>query len=107
EPDTVAAIREELLTDLAGSRWDGVYLSLHGAMVAADDPAPELDLLREVRRVIGRTPLVVTFDLHANLAPEVAELVDFAAGYKTYPHVDMFETAEQALHMVARLAEGR
>jgi microcystin degradation protein MlrC len=105
-PEASAAIREEILHDLDGQQWDAVYLSLHGAMVSRDDPAPELTLLEDVRRTIGRTTLVVTFDLHANLPPRVTDVVDFAAGYKTYPHVDMRETAEQALAVAARLAEG-
>ncbi|MBX6322942.1 MAG: M81 family metallopeptidase, partial [Rhodospirillaceae bacterium] len=104
--DAFAAIRAELTRDLAAARWDAVYLSLHGAMAAQDDAAPELTLLREVRRIVGRTPLVATFDLHANLSPEVVELVDFAAGYKTYPHVDMHEVATEALEMARGLAEG-
>jgi microcystin degradation protein MlrC len=102
---TVATIQAELLRDLAAGSWDAVYLSLHGAMVAEDDPAPEPALLRAVRAAVGRTPLVATFDLHANLAPAIVDLVDFAAGYKTYPHVDMREVADQALDVACRLAD--
>ncbi len=104
--DAFAAIRAELLRDLGGRSWDAVYLSLHGAMATEDDPVPELTLLRQVRAAIGRTPLVASFDLHANLPPEVLELVDFAAGYKTYPHVDMREVAAQALAVACRIADG-
>ncbi len=87
--------------------YDAVYLSLHGAMVAEGNPTPELDLLRELRASIGGTPVAVSFDLHANLAPEIAGLVDIALGYKTYPHVDMLETAAKALGLLAAAVAGR
>ncbi len=92
---------------VGGKDYDAVYLSLHGAMVTESDPVPELTLLRGVRRSIGATPMAVTFDLHANLAPEIARLADIALAYKTYPHVDMRETATKALDLLAATVEGR
>jgi microcystin degradation protein MlrC len=100
-----SAIRNEMLHDLGAGTWDAVYLSLHGAMVAETDATPELELLRAIRDRIGNTPLVATFDLHANLAPEVADIVDFAVGYKTYPHLDMREVAARALEVASQLAD--
>ena len=88
-------------------RYDAVYLSLHGALVTESDPAPEAGLLRALRQAIGLTPLAVSFDLHANLAPEIAQLADIALAYKTYPHVDMRETAAKALELLAATVEGR
>lgn len=96
---TVLAARDE--------GYDAIYLSLHGAMVTEGNPTPELDLLRELRESLGGRPLAVTFDLHANLAPEVAGLVDIAVAYKTYPHVDMRETAAKALDLLAATVAGR
>ncbi|HXV24426.1 MAG TPA: M81 family metallopeptidase [Alphaproteobacteria bacterium] len=87
--------------------YDAVYLSLHGAMVTESDPAPELKLLSMVRERIGGTPMAVTFDLHANLAPEIADLVDIALAYKTYPHIDMRDTAAKALCLLAATVAGR
>ena len=53
------------------------------------------------------TPMAVSFDLHANLAPELSQLVDIAIAYKTYPHVDMRETAAKALELLAAMVAGR
>ena len=39
------AIRDEILGGLSGQSWDGVYLSLHGALLAPGIACPELDLL--------------------------------------------------------------
>ena len=42
-------------------------------------------------------PLAASFDLHGNLPPAIVAHLDFATGYRTYPHVDMRETAARAV----------
>jgi microcystin degradation protein MlrC len=91
----------------AGAPWDGVYLSLHGAAVAEDEPAADLAIIRRVRALVGATPLVASFDFHANMAPEIASLLDGASVYRTYPHVDMAETARRALALLERRMGGQ
>jgi microcystin degradation protein MlrC len=105
--DAFAAIRDAILDGLGRDQWDAVYLSLHGATVTEDDPTPELHLLEAVRHVIGRTPLGVSFDLHANLGQAMIDRIDIAVGYKTYPHVDMAEVGARTLALVTGIAEGR
>ncbi len=88
---------------LKAQRWDGVYLSLHGSAVTPDEAQPETTLLRRVRERVGATiPVAVSFDLHANLNPEMSKLADIVCGYKTYPHVDMYETGAKALNLLGR-----
>src|SRR5262249_22476562 len=48
-----------------------------------------------------------SFDLHANLNPAMAGLLDFATGYRTHPHVDMRETAARALAHLVRIADAK
>ncbi|MBE9552185.1 MAG: M81 family metallopeptidase [Proteobacteria bacterium] len=97
----------EATVDLAGGGWDGVYISLHGAMLGEARKTPDLDMLRAVRGAIGPTcKLAASFDLHANMAWEIGSIVDIAVGYKTYPHVDTYETAEKALGLLARAVAG-
>ena len=56
-------------------RWrpgplDGIYLELHGAMVAVGFDDAEGELLRRVRAVVGpELPLTVSLDPHANMTP--------------------------------------
>lgn len=100
-----AAIRGDILDGLQRQQWDAVYLSLHGAMITCGNPTPELELLQEVRALIGKTPLAVTFDLHANLGAAMIELVDIAVGYKTYPHIDMDQAAARALELLEGVAK--
>lgn len=101
--------RDEVLSGLAGGGpWDAVYLSLHGAAITDVRQAPELDLLGDVRRLLPGVPVGASFDLHANLAPSIGPLLDMASGYKTYPHVDMAETAQRVLDgLLAIVEQGR
>jgi microcystin degradation protein MlrC len=107
--DAFAAIRGEILAGIESGLkthgWDAVYLSLHGATVVVDNPTPELDLLRDIRKLIGDKPLGVSFDLHANLSAEMLALIDIAAGYKTYPHIDMDATAALVLGALAGMLD--
>jgi microcystin degradation protein MlrC len=105
--DAFAEIRDTILDGLGRDQWDAVYLSLHGATITESDPTPELDLLKQVRHVIGRTPLAVTFDLHANLGQAMIDCVDIAVGYKTYPHIDMAEVGARAIALAVDTVEGR
>ncbi len=91
---------------LSGQEWDGVYVSLHGSSVTADTENPELALLQSIRHKVGTIPIAVTFDLHANIDPDIGHLADIIVGYKTYPHVDMLETGEKALALLGRRMKG-
>jgi microcystin degradation protein MlrC len=88
----------------AAGAIDGVYLDLHGAMVAEHLDDGEGEILARVREVIGRDlPLVVSLDLHANVTPEMVEYADALIAYRTYPHVDMADTGRAAADHLALL----
>jgi microcystin degradation protein MlrC len=91
---------------IAGGGWDAVYLSLHGAAITATRQTPDLDLVRLVRGALPDVPLGASFDLHGNMAPELAPLVDVASVYRTHPHVDMAATAARVLDGLVRCADG-
>src|ERR1017187_5339201 len=88
----------------AAGAIDGVYLDLHGAMVAEHLDDGEGEILRRVRQVIGNElPLVVSLDLHANVTPEMVEHADALIAYRTYPHVDMADTGRASADHLALL----
>jgi len=94
---------------VAAGPLNGVYLDLHGAMVAEHLDDGEGELLARLRKAIGRrTPIVVSLDLHANVTPAMIEHADALIAYRTYPHVDMADTGRAcARHMALLLrAEG-
>ncbi len=99
-----------LLEDLqAALPLDGVYLDLHGAMVAEHVEDGEGELLARVREVLGPDlPLSISLDLHANLTPAMVRHASAIDIYRTYPHVDMADTGARAAgHLLALLESGR
>ncbi|HYV88193.1 MAG TPA: M81 family metallopeptidase [Candidatus Polarisedimenticolia bacterium] len=102
-----AAIRDEILRGVREGGCDALYLSLHGALVTRRLATPELELVRELRGLIGRRPLAISLDLHANLGRPLFELADIIVGYKTYPHIDMAATGAKTLRLLTACAEGR
>ncbi len=99
---------EEVAAGLAARRFDGVYLSLHGACLTETDHEADLTILRLVRGIIGPgTPMVASFDFHANLSPQCAGLLDGASAYRSYPHTDMADTAWRALRLLEGAMAGR
>ncbi|TKA94253.1 M81 family metallopeptidase, partial [Cereibacter changlensis] len=102
------AISDEIVEGLrqAGA-LDGVFLDLHGAMVAEGAPDGEGALLARVREVVGPgVPIVAALDLHGNISPLMVEMADRLVGFRTYPHVDMAETGERAAAELGRLLDG-
>lgn len=86
---------------------DGVLLDLHGAMVTQDEEDGEGELLARIRKIAPDIPIAVTLDLHTNLTRRMVENCTALIGYKTYPHVDMYEVAEQIGRIVLDSMEGK
>jgi microcystin degradation protein MlrC len=83
---------------------DGIYLDLHGAMVAEHHDDGEGELLRRIRALVGgRMPIVASLDYHTNLTPAMVEHASAMVGYRTYPHVDMAATGSRAAALLDRL----
>ena len=83
---------------------EGVYLDLHGAMVSEEFEDGEGELLRRVRAVVGEEiPIVISLDYHANVTPEMVCEADAILPYRTYPHIDQYETGQRAAVAMKRL----
>jgi microcystin degradation protein MlrC len=98
-------LRQGLEAGLAEGGWDAVYLSLHGAAITPQRETPELDIARMVRALLPHTPLGASFDLHGNMPPAWAEVLDIATVYRTHPHVDMAEAAQRVLDGLLRCVD--
>lgn len=82
---------------------NGIVLNLHGAMVVEGITDPEGALLKRLKELTHfKIPIMATLDFHANIGPNMVQYSDALIGYKTYPHVDMFncalEIAELMVH---------
>lgn len=86
---------------------DAVMLDLHGAMVAENSDDGEGDLLERLRAVLPDAPIAVALDLHGNITQKLIDHVDVAVSFKTYPHVDMYETGEHAGRLLLDHMHGR
>jgi microcystin degradation protein MlrC len=91
---------------VAKGGFDGILLDLHGAMVTESHEDGEGELLRRIRALDPKTPIAVAYDMHANLYPAMIENATVVAGYRTYPHVDTYETAKRAGELLVKAIRG-
>ena len=105
EEDAYERVAAGMLEDLAAARpLDGIYLDLHGAMVAAHLEDGEGELLRRIRALVGDTlPIVISLDFHTNMTHAMVRHASAMVGYKTYPHVDMAATGGRAAALLDKL----
>jgi microcystin degradation protein MlrC len=86
--------------------FDGVYLSLHGAMGVRGVPRPEADIARRVREVVGKAFIVGTFDPHGNEDEQFLAEADMAFTVKYFPHYDSHLQGQRAARMLVRAIRG-
>ena len=108
--ETYRRLKSEILAGISASLGsiDGICVSLHGAMVAEDQPDAEGDLLSSIRRLVGNEmPIVAVLDLHANISPKMISSINYVTITQTYPHVDHFERGREAGRHLFEIARGR
>jgi len=105
EADLQAMVRE-VVDGVRSAAPDALYLSLHGALIGTRTLRADFELIRAARTALGKRPLALSFDLHANLDPAIGGLADIVVGYKTHPHVDMYETGWKTLALLERTLGG-
>ncbi len=98
---------ETILAPLKAQTFDAALLDLHGAMVAEHEPDGEGGLLSRIREVQPDLPIAVTLDLHCNLTQRMVDNCTMMIGFKTYPHVDMYDVGDQIAELLFRTLEGR
>ena len=104
-----AKLRTRLLDGLRPlvGHVDGVYLSLHGAMVCEDEDDVEGDIMQSVAELMG-VPVAASFDLHTHFTDKMGRATPLISGYHTCPHVDIFEVGERSMELlIHRLRGGR
>ena len=86
--------------------FDGILLDLHGAMVTQSLDDGEGQFLKRLRAIDPKTPIAVALDMHANLYDEIVANATVVAGYRTYPHIDTYQTAKLAGEILLRAIRG-
>lgn len=94
------------IEDAVRAGCDAAFLDLHGAMVIDDCDDPEGEIVRRLRRIAPGLPIAVTLDYHTNLSGDLVENATVVTGYKTYPHVDMYDAGMLAGSILVRALDG-
>jgi microcystin degradation protein MlrC len=92
------SITDEIISGiLAAGPLDGIFLDLHGAMVAEHEDDGEGRLLMRLRAAVGAdVPIACALDLHGNVTRDMVDAADVLVAFRTYPHVDMAKTGTRA-----------
>jgi len=90
----------------ANGGFDGIMLDLHGAMVTESSEDGEGEFLKRLRAIDPKTPVAVSLDMHANLHDAMIANATVVTGYRTYPHIDTYETAKLAGEILLRAMRG-
>jgi len=96
----------DLICDAVSDGCDAVFLDLHGAMVAETTEDGEGSLLKRIRSMAPDVPIAISLDLHANMTADIVENATVLVGYKTYPHIDMYEAGQQSGQLLIRALDG-
>jgi microcystin degradation protein MlrC len=100
------AVMCDAICEAIGRGCDVCFLDLHGAMVTETTDDGEGELLARIRQLAPELPIGVSLDLHANLTDEIVNNCTALVGYKTYPHIDMYEAGEHAGRILVSTLEG-
>jgi microcystin degradation protein MlrC len=101
-----AHITDTILQAAARGGFDGIMLDLHGAMVTESLDDGEGQFLKRLRAIDPQIPIAVALDMHANLYDEIIANATVVTGYRTYPHIDTYETAKLAGEILLRTIRG-
>lgn len=94
------------IEDAVRAGCDAVLLDLHGAMVIDDCDDAEGEIVQRLRRIAPEVPIAVTLDYHTNLSHVLVDNATVVTGYKTYPHVDMYEAGMLAAGILVGKLDG-
>jgi len=96
----------DAICEAVSAGCDACFLDLHGAMVSETTTDGEGSLLRRIREIAPGLPIGISLDLHANMTDAIVDNCNVAVGYKTYPHLDMYEAGEHSGRLMVRMLAG-
>jgi len=103
--DEVIDVCGDAILEAIAPGCDALFLDLHGAMVTEGYDDGEGALLGRVRAAAPDLPIAVALDYHTNLTAAMVDNATVIAGYRTYPHIDMYETGMRAGRTLIRALE--
>ena len=105
EKQTLEDLSDELIERLRSHQpIDAAVMAMHGAAAAEGIADADAYVLARVRDTVGpQTPVIATYDFHANLSDAMVESADVLIGYDTFPHVDMAARGREAGEIACQL----
>lgn len=85
---------------------DGVLAALHGAAVSIDEHDADGHWLELIRRHTRGVPLVCVIDAHANVSERMAASCEAMVGFRTNPHLDMYDRGLEAAGLMSMILGG-
>ena len=104
--DSVIDHAAERIIEAVSAGCDALFLDLHGGMVTKGFDDPEGELLERIRGAAPELPIAVSFDFHTNLSRKTVDNATVITAYRTYPHVDMYESGRRAGDTLVRALAG-
>ena len=104
--DSIIDHAAERIIESVSAGCDALFLDLHGGMVTKGFDDPEGELLERIRGVAPELPIAVSFDFHTNLSRKTVDNATVITAYRTYPHVDMYESGRRAGDTLVRALAG-
>ena len=104
--DSVIDCAAERIIESVSAGCDALFLDLHGGMVTKGFDDPEGELLERIRGATPELPIAVSFDFHTNLSQKTIDNATVITAYRTYPHVDMYESGRRAGDTLVRALAG-
>lgn len=98
------SLRDEILQDLRQlKRADVILLHLHGAMIAEEYDDCEGDLLKNIRKYVGKSAFIgCLLDPHSHLTSDMLEHADVLVWMKEYPHTDYKERSQELFSIATK-----
>ncbi len=89
---------ENELDQIKDIKVDGIFLSLHGAMITESIFDVEGEILKRIKKnnFLKNVPIFGVFDLHANFTQSMANNSNGLICYQKNPHVDAYDTGFKA-----------
>ncbi len=106
--DTMELLLNRILAGLSqAGHLDGMFVLLHGAMIADGHPDGEGYVLKTIRDAVGPDfPLSTTFDFQGAVSQQIVDNCDIVTGYDTYPHTDWYDRGFESAKFMREIVRG-
>lgn len=71
---------------------------LHGCLTSTREDDTSGYLLETLKQRWPDQPILASLDLHAHLTDRIVRNLELIVGYRTFPHIDLYETGERLAH---------